>query len=317
LQNKLYLECLELSRSYDKVNPFWGDLARKNGYNNPEALRSAFRRERTRRNEDPAQTRITQTKKRVVLFDIETLPMVSYHWGVWNENISTKQLIHDWCLLSWSAKDLMREEVRSDIMTVDEALGRDDERITRSLWQEFEDASILIGHNIVDFDVSRSNTRFLYYGMNPPSPYLTIDTLKIMKYNFSMTWNKLGYINQFLDLENKKYTNDGFSLWKGCAEGEQSALDEMLYYNKQDVFGLEDLYMSVRAWDTRHPNIGLYFDDAETRCKICGSKDLTYLDKPYQTKVALYQAVRCKECGAIGRKKDNLLSKASKDSLLR
>lgn len=313
----LYDKCVELTVSYNGVNPFWKQLADDNGFENAEALRSSFRRERTRRQDDPEQKRIMQHSKNIVLFDIETLPIKSYVWDVWNQNINPVQIIDDWVVLSWSAKNLMREEVRSQILTPKEARRRDDSRIIQDLWQEMNNAAVLIGHNVLDFDIPRANTRFLYHGLTPPSPYRVIDTLKIIKHNFSMTFNKLGYVAQYLQLENKKMSNSGFELWKRCADGDEDALDEMETYNKQDTLSLEDLYLAVRPWDKYHPNLGLYFEDATTRCKCCGCESLTNLDNPYQTAVGLYQALRCTNCGAIGRRAENLVPKETRKIILR
>jgi uncharacterized protein YprB with RNaseH-like and TPR domain len=317
LEDELYRKCLLESRQYDGISPFWDDLATASGYDNSEALRSAFRRERERRNDKNLVKTFDSDKHRVVIFDIETMPLKGYVWDVWKQNILPSQLIDDWVILSWAAKDLMRGEVRGDVLTPKEALKRDDERIVDSLWEEFDDASILIGHNIVDFDVPKSNTRYLFYGKNPPSPYRTIDTLKILKYSFRMTYNRLDYVNSFLGLT-QKMANDGFPLWDKCSRGDPDALEEMSMYNKQDILAEEELYLAVRAWDNRHPNIGLFFDDTKTRCKHCGSDNLKILDgHPYTTPLGTYDSLRCGNCGAVGRRAYNNDSKVKRASLLR
>jgi uncharacterized protein YprB with RNaseH-like and TPR domain len=317
LEEELYKECLEESRGYNGVTGFWDELATEHGYDNSEALRSVFRRERKKRNDVYLSKTFNSDEHRVVIFDIETLPLKGYVWDVWKQNILPPQLIDDWVMLSWAAKDLMRGEVRSDVLTPKEAVKRNDKRIVESLWKEFENASILVGHNIVEFDIPKSNTRFLYHGVKPPSPYRTIDTLKILKANFKITYNRLDYVNRFLGLT-QKMSNDGFPLWDKCSHGDPAALEEMSIYNKQDVLAQEELYLAVRAWDGSHPNIGMYFDDTKTRCANCGSKRLKVLDgHPYNTPLGTYDSLRCKDCGAIGRRAQNKESKEKRDNLLR
>jgi len=315
LEDDIYLDCKEQSDNYDKVTPFWNSLALKYGYDDAERLRSAFRLERRNRGDDLEKPSNPENFN-VVIFDIETLPLKSYTWGVWKQNISPVQLIDDWVMLSWASKDLMRGEIRSQIMTPKEALARDDKRISEGLWTEFDRANILIGHNATDFDVPKAKTRFLFHGMLPPSPFRIIDTLKIAKYNFRFTYNKLGYLNDYLGIT-RKLDNEGFALWQKCANGDPEALATMLEYNEGDIGSSEELYLALRAWDDRHPQIGLYFDDVETRCRNCGSTNLKNLDKPYTTNLGVYQSVRCNNCGAIGRRPTNKLSKEKRMALLR
>ena len=41
---------------------------------------------------------------RVLLFDIETAPILAHVWGLWDNNVALNQIIADWHVLSWSAK---------------------------------------------------------------------------------------------------------------------------------------------------------------------------------------------------------------------
>jgi len=316
LDEIIYRDCLYYSNRYNGVDGFWDELAEKHNYSTSEQIRSAFRREREKRQENFPQKAVNIDSHDVVIFDIETLPLKVYSWDTWKTNIYSNQLIEDWVILSWAAKDFMREEVRSDVLTSKEAKKRDDKRIVESLWKEFDNASILIGHNIVNFDIPKSNTRFLFHGMKPPSPYRTVDTYKILKYNFRFTYNKLDWINATLGLT-PKMDNDGFPLWAKCSEGDAESLDNMVSYNCQDVLSQEELYVAVRAWDNRHPNVGLFFDDAQSHCKNCGSESLEILDQPYRTSLGEYQAKRCLGCGAINRSAKNEKSKKQRDLLLR
>jgi len=316
LDERLYTDCLKHSNRYNKVDGFWEDLATRNGYKNVEKLRSEFRRERDRRESFAPQKTIGLDSHHVVIFDIETLPLRAYAWKTWKEDIGPAQLIDDWIICSWAAKDLMLGEIRSQCLTPREALKRNDKRIVSGLWKEFDSSSILIGHNINEFDIPKSNTRFLYYGMKPPSPYRTIDTLRILKYNFAFTYNRLNYVNGVLGLT-EKVDNEGFPLWAKCSEGNLKALKLMEQYNQGDILSEEELYLAVRAWDNRHPNIGMFYENNASRCKNCGYEDLVILGQPYYTNLGEYQSRRCNNCGAINRVSKNSTSKAKRESLLR
>jgi hypothetical protein len=316
LNDELYQICLKSSREYNKVDGFWDDLANTWGYTNTEKMRSSFRREREKRNDYFPEKTFDADKYPVVIFDIETLPISAFVWDVWKQDINPPQIINDWVILAWASKNLMSNEVRGDILTSKEAKKRKDKRIVKSLWEEFNHASILIGQNIVNFDIPKSNTRFLYHGLPPPTPYRTIDTYRILKYNFRFSYNRIDYVNRQLGLT-PKVDNEGFPLWVGCSEGNQDCLDKMAEYNRGDIHSNEELYLTLRPWDNRHPNIGLFFDDVESRCRNCGSTDLVSLGELYYTSLGAYESLRCNACGAIGRKAQNKKSKKLRDNLLR
>ena len=41
---------------------------------------------------------------RVLLFDIETAPILGYVWSLWEQNVGLNQIHSDWYVLSWAAK---------------------------------------------------------------------------------------------------------------------------------------------------------------------------------------------------------------------
>ena len=316
ISEKLYQQLKYLSDTYDKRTSFWPDIAEKYGVGQEE-IRSAYRREREKRNDKTTYSKFDSSRFPVVVFDIETLPLKGYFFDVWKQDISPIQVESDWIILSWAAKDLMSGEIRSQILTPNEAISRDDKRIVFGLWEEFERASILIGQNILSFDIPKSNTRFLFHGLQPPAPYRVIDTYKILKTNFRFTYNRMAWVCKQLGLR-EKISNDGFPLWIDCGNGKQESLNEMQSYNCGDILAAQELYLTVRPWDKHHPNIGLFYDDVQDGvCKNCGSNQLTPLDKPDFTPLGEFVALRCKKCGAINRKAKNISSKEKRASLLR
>ena len=249
---------------------------------------------------------------KVLVFDIETLPMECYSWGVGKQFLSPDNIIKEWSVLSWAAKWMMTEEVMYDLATPEEAINRDDKRVCQSLWELFDEADILIAHNGRRFDVRKMNARFIFHEMMPPSPYQTIDTYNDVKSVAAFTSFKQGYLTQFLALEEKLDT--AYSLWKRCAVGEQEALDEMLAYNKQDVVGLEDLYLTLRPWLKNHPSMNLYYGDyVDERCPKCGSLDNEPITKAYTTTAGKFVTHRCEQCGGLARKGHNLIKNSAKN----
>jgi hypothetical protein len=233
---------------------------------------------------------------RILIYDIETSPNLAYVWRFFKENISPKQVLQYTDVLCWAAKWVGNETVVVESRENDE----DDERICRALWEIFDKADIVVAHNGNAFDQKTMRARWVSYGMDPPSPYKEVDTLRIAKHRFNFPRNKLESIANYLDIGGKM-EHEGFGLWTKCLEGDKDAWARMMEYNVQDVVLLEQLYMKLRAWDTRHPNVSLYYADDETRCVVCGGRSLKDIPQDSHTSVSIFSACRCNDCGKVMR----------------
>jgi DNA polymerase elongation subunit (family B) len=232
---------------------------------------------------------------KILVFDIETAPMTVYTWGLYDQNIGINQIENDWFMLCYSAKWLFEKEVLHNRLTPKEAINKNDKRITKSLWKLLDEADIVIAHNGNAFDIKKTNARFLFHGMNLPSPYKSIDTLKIARKIFKVTSNKLDYLCEFLGI-NKKIDTGGFELWHKCVKGDSKALEDMDIYCRNDVEILEELYLRLRKYDKSHPNLGIYLGD-KSLCPNCGSDNI--VDNGFHiTPANKYVTKRC-VCGAI------------------
>ena len=238
----------------------------------------------------------TKDLPRILLLDIETAPMEVYVWGLYKQFIPHDNIIKDWCMLSWNAKWLYDDEMKSDLVTAEEAIERNDKRIVQSIHKLLDDADIIIGHNLDRFDDRKIKARFITNGIEPPSPYRTVDTLKITRREFALPSYKQDYLTKYFGLTNKINVSEfgGFDLWKNCVTGNEEALKTMLHYNKYDVIGLEELYLKVRPYIKNHPNLGVLMDD--DTCPNCASEHLEETDSTYFTTANKFPVYRCLNC---------------------
>jgi hypothetical protein len=58
-----------------------------------------------------SSTARTRNGPRILFLDIETAPLQSYHWGLWDQNIGLEQIGTEWSILSFSAKWLGERRV--------------------------------------------------------------------------------------------------------------------------------------------------------------------------------------------------------------
>jgi hypothetical protein len=246
---------------------------------------------------------------KVLILDIETAPLEVYSWTYWPNFIDPiSQVVKnkdgspkDWSILTWAAKWLFESHVYSGQVTLAEAKKRKDKSLIKPLWDLFEEADVIIAHNGDKFDIRRCAWRFKINGLGPPSPFQTIDTLKVAKKAFGTPSYKQDYLNRSLGLRRKIETD--FELWERCVNGDQTGLDEMLLYNIGDVAGLEDLYLEIRAWVRGPVNLSMYGENHQKQCHNCLSVELKMLNKPYTTPAGQYESYRCLRCGAIGRER--------------
>lgn len=262
--------------------------------------------------EEPTTKAIHPPK--ILVFDIETAPMICYAWSKWQDSISDSQIVQDWFILSWSAKWLMEDEMISEKLTQKEIKNADDKRITKRLWNILDEADIVIAHNLKKFDKKKSQTRFLKHRLGLPSHYLEIDTLLVARKEFKVTSNRLDYLAGFLGLDGKLSTPKG--LWEDCMKGDMKAMEKMVEYCEQDVRVLEDVYLELRPYIKNHPNIGLFIDSDKPVCKGCGHDEFES-DGFYRTTANVYEGLRCKSCGLQHRSRQPITSKETRKRLLR
>ena len=152
-------------------------------------------------------------------------------------------------------------------------------------------------------------TRMLFHGLMPPAPYRVEDTLEMAKKTFKFPSNSLDNICAYLGLEERKQSHSGFELWAKSVERDTEALDEMLEYNIQDIVVLEQVYLKLRPWWSKHQNIAVYEGDSKKRCPCCASEKLEELDKLAHTQLSSFVLYRCKSCGKHSRSRTNLRTK--------
>lgn len=257
---------------------------------------------------------------KVLVFDIETLPIIGTFWDTGKQYIHHDNILEDWVVLSWSAKSLFDSHIIGDILTQDEIKRRlatlidpnpdphhADERIVRRMWKLLDEADVVIHQNGKKFDMRKLNARFIYYGLPPYRPVHQIDTLIASNAAFGTSSHKLDYMTKFLSLERKRPTD--YELWKGSTYGDPAKLKEMYDYGINDTVILEDYYARIRAWIPNHPNFSAYthrYVDAqdEVSCPVCRHViHKSAITGTYRTAIGNeYDSFRCPHCGAIGRK---------------
>lgn len=225
-------------------------------------------------------------KPRVLFYDIETSPNLAYVWGKYEQDVIAFK--EEWSLLSFAYK--WQGEKSVEVVT---ASNYKEAMLVKALHTLFDSADVIIGHNSEKFDNKKVKAKFVEYGLAPPKPYKSVDTLKIARSQFAFNSNKLDDLGKILRVGGKVATG-GFGLWLKCMAGDKQAWKKMARYNKQDVVLLEKVYEKLKAWAPNHPDMAV-LSGAKGTCPVCTSSDVQ--KRGYQaTKAAKKQRLQCNEC---------------------
>lgn len=237
-------------------------------------------------------------RHRILLFDIENAPMLSYIWQLRTDYVSPTFVTKRSFLLSWAAKWADQKTVKSDVLDTHEAKRQDDRRIVKSLGDLVRQADIVVAHNSDRFDVPVLAGRLLQLDEEPLGPVRTIDTLKLAKRTFKLASNRLDFIARAVGVETKIDTS--FDLWERCYRGESNALKQMRRYNKQDVVVLEQVFDRLKPHAKGLPRLVDGGYEGERVCPYCGEESLQKRGY-HRTNASTFQRWHCQECGRWSR----------------
>jgi hypothetical protein len=256
---------------------------------------------------------------KVLIYDVETAPLLTYTWGLFDQNIGLNQVKTDRHMLAWAAKWLGARP--SDVMYMDQRKAKkleDDKKLVKSLADLIDEADVVVTQNGKKFDSKIVNARLAFHGLKPPSSHKHIDTCQLAKKHFGFTSNKLEYLSDKLCTKYKKLSHpkfSGFNLWRECLAGNLDAWKEMEKYNKHDVLATEELYTKLAPWGT---GVDLnIFDPSLVNACSCGSTRWRRNGHAYYA-AGKFQRYQCVSCGAERQDKglgNNLMSKAKRAAL--
>ncbi len=248
---------------------------------------------------------------RILIYDIETAPILAHVWKLWDNNVGLNQIDSDWYIMSVAAKWLGEDEVfywdQQDVHPME-----DDTYLLSKLWDLLNEADFVIGQNIQKFDTKKVNARFVLNGFPKPSTYRQIDTMLQAKQQFGFTSNKLEYMTDRLCPEHKKSKHKefpGHELWSECLKGNPAAWAEMKSYNIDDIHATEALYNVLSSWDSKLPNFDIFIDDLI-------DMSIWEHDGYVYSNVGKYKRYRNSATGVQRRSRVNELSKEKRQQLL-
>lgn len=246
-------------------------------------------------------------KPAILIYDIETAPSLVHTWGQWNTNVTAT--VRDWYILCFAYKWFGQKAIQFASIRQDprfEPWTDNDFYVVERLHALFDVADLTMAHYGDQFDKKRSNTRFLFWGLDPPSTYRTLDTKTEARRYFSHYSAALKELGRYHGLGDK-VAHHGIDLWLQCMEGQDRAWRLMRKYNRQDVVLLEAFYERIFPWvgSPGHMgklNWGFWSPGGASCCPKCGAEGSMQKGRtPHRTAVSEFTVFRCQECGGESR----------------
>lgn len=255
-----------------------------------------------------AGARIQRTDVKLATLDIERLPGIAevQHRGLtirgdfWDLN-SWKHLlgyrIHPDSVIEWPTTILACWKWYGT-KTVHSAAVWDDggaDGMHQKLWDVCDQASIVSGHNVDNFDLKKLRSGWWLMGLPEPSTFKTVDTLKEARKALGEESNTLDALCKRAGLVAKtdKYRVE---VARDAVAGVAKAQKQITAYCKGDVIATEGFADSLRGRMPGHPHLG-NLDESEERCNQCGSSNLEVNGTHLAIQIR-YRRYRCLDCGA-------------------
>lgn len=236
---------------------------------------------------------------KILFLDTENAPNIATVWGIHEQRISYKDILHEWWLISgqWSwnnSKQINSVSVLDDKKRFKKNF-RDDYHVVKTLHGVISQADIIVGHHIKGHDLKKIQAKIIEYKLPPLKMPLIVDTYQWSR-SFGFTSKKLGDLCEKLDLEKKLSHEPG--LFLKAAMGNVKAIKDIVTYGLGDIPTVRDLYYALRPYAPNHPNMNHWRGDGVTCCPSCSGEEYKKDGYSY-TKTTKTQRYEClsEKCG--------------------
>lgn len=225
---------------------------------------------------------------RLLTIDIETRPMESRHWGLWQQNIGITQIRKPDGMLCFAAQFDGERKVHFASQW-----GDGEREMVKAAHRLFDEADVVMGWNSDRFDIPWIQRCFIEQKLAEPAPFKKYDLMRVVKRKARLPSYKLDFVAQWLGVGRKLRTG-GFDLWDDVLAGDARAQDKMRRYNIQDTRLTGAVYdeLMARGWASPPMNQSVRGGFV---CPHCESERLQA--RGYEeTLTRIYQRWKCLAC---------------------
>ena len=245
-------------------------------------------------------TKKAAKRNRILVADIERIPgeVVHQFWdlGDMKNRRFHPDEVRSWPrTICWSAAWYDRPK---KIMQAAEWEVGGADAMLRKIWDLYDEADIVVGHNIRSFDDKHLKGAWLEMGLPSPRPWQTVDTLSIARREFGFESKTLDALCKRLGVAAKTDAYDK-KVAEAAIAGDVEAQQRLLAYNAGDITATIGLYDRLRPYIKGHPHLGLGIGE-DRACPNCGGTKFVKIDN-VRTTQTVYAAMRCSNCQSVVR----------------
>lgn len=170
------------------------------------------------------------------------------------------------------------------------------EAMLRATWEAYDQAQLLYGHNVANFDTKNLNTEWRDMGLTAPSPFKTLDTLKEARKTFGDESKTLAALTQRCGIATKTDKYNVQMARDACA-GDKTQQRRLRAYNVGDIIASESFVDRLRGWIPSHPHSLIGTANDRPTCNQCWGDNLERTGTKLATLIT-YVLYRCRDCGA-------------------
>lgn len=239
-----------------------------------------------------------QAKRRelkTLILDIERLPG-RFAAEFWDLNAFKGRRIHPDMVTEWPRTICAAWAWLGD-RRVEFASEWDDgpQQMAHRCWDAFNQADIVVGHNMQGFDRKHLNTLFRDNGLTPPAPYKVIDTLTVARGQFGDESKTMDALCKRIGIPAKTDKYDP-QVAREAVDGNVKAQRKLKAYNVGDIHATAALYMALLPWSKGHPHVAPATGQEANCCPRCASINVKR-NGTYSPSVWVYKAYVCNDCG--------------------
>ena len=251
---------------------------------------------------------------KILIFDIEVSPLLSWNWGRYKQNaIKVEQecqlLSYAYMTITLDGTNSILDGNINDVKcTTLEDCNYIEKDLVKGLWELFNESQVIIGFNNKRYDDKQVYKWFMKYNLNPPVPIKEIDLFKEWKKVATLSSNSLDSLNDYLNGSTKTDITVK-DLWYDCLIGKNNTSYKLLKeYNKQDVVLTYTLYKRILPFLKDNVNYSLLLQHP-LACPKCGHINDFEEAEYYYTNVGRYNQYKCNKCNSYlhGRYQDSTL----------
>ena len=251
---------------------------------------------------------------KILIYDIEVAPLLSWNWGRFKQNAIKVE--RECTLLSYAYMTITLDGTNSildgDISQIEcvtlEDCNYSEAELIKGLWKLFVESQVIVGFNSKRYVDKQVFKWFMKYNLKPPVPIKELDLFREWKKIATLSSNGLDSLNDYLNGTTKTDITVK-DLWYDCLIGRNEESFKLLKkYNKQDIVLTYTLYKRILPFLKDNVNYSLLLQHP-LACPRCGHiNDFEEADYFY-TNVGRYNQYKCNKCNSYlhGRYQDSTL----------